>query len=130
MFISSAFAAEAVEVGSAVAPEAAAGGASAFWMNMGLIAVMFIAFYFILIRPQQRRMQEQQKMVDSLKKGDKVITAGGLLGKISKLTNEREVEVELSKDVKVKVLRYTLQVDSSEADLAKKADDAVKASKE
>jgi preprotein translocase subunit YajC len=128
MFIASAYAAEAVEVGSAAA---AGGGANAFWMNMGLIAVMFVAFYFILIRPQQRRMQEQQKMVDSLKKGDKVITAGGLLGKISKLTNDREIEIELAKDVKVKALRYTVQIDTSDNEaISKKADEAVKASKE
>jgi preprotein translocase subunit YajC len=76
---------------------------------------MFIAFYLILIRPQQRRMKEQQVMIDALKKGDKVITAGGLMGKITKLTNDREVEVELAKDIKVKVLRYTLQVDNDAA---------------
>lgn len=130
MFIAKAYAAEAVEVGSAIAPTVADAGVSAFWMNMGLIGVMFIAFYFILIRPQQRRMQEQQQMVDSLKKGDRVITAGGLIGKISKLTNEKEVEIELAKDLKVKVLRYTLQSDTGDAEKDKKANDAVKASKE
>lgn len=118
MFISSAFAAE---VGSAAAT-GTAGGASAFWFNMGMIAVMFVAFYFILIRPQQRRMKEQQAMIDALKKGDKVVTAGGFLGKITKLTNDREVEVEIAKDIKIKVLRYTLQVDNDPVAPAEKSE--------
>lgn len=118
MFIGQAFAAE---VGAAAAP--AAGAGDAFWFNMGLIAVMFVAFYFILIRPQQRRLREQQEMIDSLKKGDRVITAGGLVGKITKLTNDREVEIELAKDIKVTALRYTLQadIDKTPANASKKA---------
>lgn len=85
-----------------------------FMFNLGMIAVLFVLFYIILIRPQQKRIREQQKTLDSLKKGDRVITAGGLIGKISKLTNDREVEVDLGNDVKVTALRYTLQLDTPE----------------
>jgi len=112
MFITEAFAAELGPVVGSAAESGTSGGASAFWFNMGMIAVMFVAFYFILIRPQQRRMKEQQKMLDALKKNDRVITSGGLVGKVIKLTNDREVEVELAKDVRVTALRYTLQIDN------------------
>lgn len=77
--------------------------------NLGLIFLLFIIFYFLMIRPQSKRMKEQKEMLDSLQKGDTVLTAGGLIGKISKVTNEKEVEVEVAKGMKVNALRYTIQ---------------------
>tara|TARA_Y100001001_G_C7940725_1_gene285476 strand:- start:221 stop:745 length:525 start_codon:yes stop_codon:yes gene_type:complete len=77
--------------------------------NLGLIFVLFILFYFLLIRPQNKRMKEQRMMLDGLQKGDRVVTAGGIIGTISNLVDEREVELELSKGVKVMALRYTIQ---------------------
>ena len=132
MFIANAYAAE---IGSAVAGASPApAGGSSLLIQFGIFGLIFVAFYFILIRPQQRRMKEQQQMIDSLKKGDRVITAGGLIGKIVKLTNDREAEIELAKDIKVKALRYTLQADIDDtvanAKADAKADEAVKASKE
>lgn len=103
--------AHAADVASNAA--AAPSASDTFMFNIGMIAVLFILFYIILIRPQQKRIREQQKTLDSLKKGDRVITAGGLIGKISKLTNDREVEVDLGA-VKVTALRYTLQLDNPE----------------
>ena len=79
-----------------------------FWMNMGLIGVMFILFYILLIRPQQKRLQEQRAMLDTLQKGDAVVTSGGLVGTVSKLISDTEVEIDLG-SVKVVALRYTIQ---------------------
>jgi preprotein translocase subunit YajC len=77
---------------------------------MGLIGVLVIMFYFLLIRPQQKRFKEHQNMVDALKKGDKVVTAGGLVGKIHKITaGNDEVQVDLG-DAKVTVMRASIQV--------------------
>lgn len=87
-----------------------------FWMNMGLIGVMFVLFYVLLIRPQQKRLQEQRSMLDTLKKGDGVVTSGGLVGTVSKIISDTEVEIDLG-SVKVVALRYTIQT---------KMDDAVK----
>lgn len=98
---------DAVTVGSDVA--ATPGAGQSFMWNMGLIALMFAMFYMLLIRPQQKRLKAQQSMVAALKVGDKVITAGGLLGTISKLISDSEVEVDLG-GTKVTALRYTLTV--------------------
>ena len=77
--------------------------------NILLIIGLFVLFYFLMIRPQSKRMKEQKNMLDSLQKGDEVVTSGGIIGKITKLTDENEVEVEISKGVTVKLLRYTIQ---------------------
>ena len=107
MFISIAYAAG--EAGAA----ATATPADAFWSNMGLIAVMFLLFYFLMIRPQQKRLKEQRLMLDDLKKGDKVVTGGGLVGTVSKVISDTEVEVDLGGS-KVTALRYTIQTRMSD----------------
>lgn len=115
MFISIAHAAS--DAATAAAPSAG----DAFWMNMGLIGIMFILFYVLLIRPQQRRLKQQRDMLDTLKKGDKVITGGGLVGTVSKLTSDSEVEIDLG-GVKVTALRYTIQTKMDDLPVASKTD--------
>ena len=110
MLISMAHAQEAsaeitTEIGEVVDTPSAT---SAFAWNMGLIAVMVALFYILLIRPQQKRFQIHKAMMDNLKKGDRVVTAGGLVGKIDKLVDEKEVVIDLGDDTKVTALRQTL----------------------
>lgn len=100
--------AQAQEVIEEVAIEAPS-TASAFAWNMGLIVVMVILFYILLIRPQQKRFSEHKEMLSALKKGDKIVTAGGLVGKIDKLSGEDEVIVDLGNGVKVTALLSTIQ---------------------
>jgi preprotein translocase subunit YajC len=64
--------------------------------------------YFFLIRPQQKKVKEHQAMVEALRRGDEVVTQGGLIGKITKVKDETEVEVEIAKDVRIRVLRPTI----------------------
>ena len=61
--------------------------------------------YFLILRPQQRRQKSHQDMVANVRRGDTVVTAGGLIGKVSKVNDETEVEVEIAQNVKVRVLR-------------------------
>ena len=68
---------------------------------------MGVVFYFLLIRPQQKRMKEHKEMVEGLKRGDEIVTQGGLIGKIAKVADE-EVTVELADGVKVRVVRQTI----------------------
>jgi len=68
---------------------------------------MGVVFYFLLIRPQQKRMKEHKEMVEGLKRGDEIVTQGGLIGKIAKVADE-EVTVELAEGVKVRVVRQTI----------------------
>ena len=78
----------------------AAGGASAF-MNIVPLIFMFAIFYFLLIRPQQKKAKEHKALLESLKKGDKVVTAGGLHGKVTAL-DDKIVTLEIANGVNVK----------------------------
>jgi len=94
-------------------------------MNETLISIaplvlIFAVFYFLLIRPQQKKMKEHRAMVDSLSKGDKVVTAGGLLGTIAKIEDDRIASVEIAENVKVKVVRATITEVISENSTNKK----------
>lgn len=79
----------------------------AFGQVVPLLLILVI-MYFFLIRPQQKKVKEHQAMVAALRRGDEVVTQGGLIGKITKVKDDTEVEVELAKDVKVRVLRPTI----------------------
>ncbi|WND02619.1 preprotein translocase subunit YajC [Temperatibacter marinus] len=89
-----------------VAGSAAPGGSI---MDMLLpLAFMFLIMYFLLIRPQNKRMKQHREMVANVKRGDTVVTSGGLVGKVKKVKDDEEIEVEISKDVVVKVVKSTL----------------------
>lgn len=72
------------------------------------LILIFGIMYFLLIRPQQQKMKQHKQMVDSLRRGDQVVTQGGLIGKVSKVKDDDEVEVELAEGVKVRVVRSTI----------------------
>jgi preprotein translocase subunit YajC len=81
------------------------GGALAQFLPLILI---FAIMYFLLIRPQQKKVKEHQAMVAALRRGDQVITQGGLIGKVVKVKDDNEVEVELAENVKVRVVKSTI----------------------
>ena len=85
-----------------------AGGGSGFLIQIAPLVLIFAVFYFLLIRPQQKKMKDHRSMVESLSKGDKVVTAGGLLGTISKIEDDRIASVEIAENVKVQVVRSTI----------------------
>ncbi len=72
------------------------------------LILIFGIMYFLLIRPQQQKLKQHQAMVEALRRGDQVVTAGGLIGKVSKVKDDGEVEVELAADVKVRVVKSTI----------------------
>lgn len=71
------------------------------------MALIFVVFYFFMIRPQQQKQREMKKMLEALRRGDRVVTAGGLIGTIVKAENG-EVQVEIAEGVRVKVVRSTI----------------------
>lgn len=77
--------------------------------NIGLIVILVVLFYLLLILPQQRRFKEHKLMLDSLKKGDRVITGGGLIGRVEKILDDEDVLIDLGNDIKVTALRGTVQ---------------------
>ena len=71
------------------------------------LILIFIIFYFFLIRPQQKKVKEHKLMVENLKRGDRVITSGGIIGTIERVIDNEKVEVSLSDNVKVEIVRST-----------------------
>ena len=88
------------------AAAAPSGGASFFLQTIPLVLV-FVIFWFLMIRPQQRRMKEHRAQIEAVKKGDRVVTGGGLIGKVIKV-NDSEVEVELGPNMRVMAVKSTL----------------------
>ena len=96
MFISSAYA--------QTAPAAAQGGLESSLMSLLPLILMFVVLYFIMIRPQMKRQKEHRAMIDALAKGDEVVVAGGIVGRISRL-GDTIVHVEVSEGVEMQVQR-------------------------
>ena len=71
------------------------------------LILIFIIFYFFLIRPQQKKAKDHKTMVENLKRGDKVVTSGGIVGTIERVIDSEKVEVEISDNVKVEIVRST-----------------------
>ena len=71
------------------------------------LILIFVIFYFFLIRPQQKKVKEHRAMVENLKKGDKVVTSGGITGTITKVVDNDKVEVEIADNITVEVIRGT-----------------------
>ncbi|PZW49175.1 protein translocase subunit yajC [Humitalea rosea] len=87
----------------------AAGGAGGMVMQLAPLILIFVVFYFLLIRPQQKKMKEHRAMLGTLKRNDRVITAGGLVGRIASVKEgSDEIEVEIAPNVKVSVVRGTI----------------------
>ncbi len=86
---------------------AASGGTGYFIAQMAPLLLIFVIFWFLLIRPQQQRMKTHKAMIEAVKKGDSVVTGGGLIGKVTKVDGDT-VEVEIASGVKVKAVKSTL----------------------
>jgi len=72
------------------------------------LILIFVIFYFLLIRPQQKRVVEHKSMISKLTRGDSVVTAGGIIGKISRVIDEEKVELEVADNVNVKIIKSTI----------------------
>ena len=71
------------------------------------LILIFVIFYFFLIRPQQKKVKEHKVMVEGLKRGDKVITSGGITGTVERIIDNDKVEVEIAENVKVEIVKAT-----------------------
>ncbi|MDB3986723.1 preprotein translocase subunit YajC [bacterium] len=71
------------------------------------LILIFVIFYFFLIRPQQKKVKEHKLMVDNLKRGDKVITSGGIVGTVERIVDNDKVEVQISENVNVEIVKST-----------------------
>ncbi|PLX43414.1 MAG: preprotein translocase subunit YajC [Hyphomicrobiales bacterium] len=89
--------------------QAAGGSTNDMLMSLLPFLLIFVILYFLVIRPQQKRVKEHNEMVSSLRRGDVVVTSGGLVGKIAKVIDDKEVSVEIAPEVKVKIVRQNIQ---------------------
>jgi preprotein translocase subunit YajC len=72
------------------------------------LVLIFVVFYFLLIRPQQKKQKDHRSMLEALRRGDRVVTGGGIVGTVSKVVSNEEVEVDIAQGVRVRVLRSTI----------------------
>ena len=98
--------------------QAAGDGGSAMVQLLPLVLI-FVVFWLLLIRPQQKKMKQHRTMVSALRRGDKVVTGGGLFGTVTKVVSDGEVLVEIAEGVKVRVLRGTISEVLSKTEPAK-----------
>jgi preprotein translocase subunit YajC len=99
--------------------QAAGGGAGAsLTAQLPFFIAIFAIFYFLLIRPQQKKLKEHQAMVEALRRGDQVVTQGGVVGKVTKVRDDGEVEIEIAKDVNIRVIKHTIQTVRSKTEPA------------
>jgi preprotein translocase subunit YajC len=81
------------------------GGGSDMIMSLLPFVLIFVIMYFLILRPQQRRVKQHQEMVKHLRRGDTIITSGGLIGKVTKVFDDDQVEVEIADGVRVRQMR-------------------------
>lgn len=96
-----------------------AGGQGDFLISLLPLVLIFVIFYFLLIRPQQKRVKQHQEMVNNIRRGDTVVTGGGLVGKVSKVVDDKEIQVELAENLRVRAIKSMVSEVRSKGEPAK-----------
>lgn len=112
MFISEAFAQGA---------GGAAGGAGGMLFQLLPILLMFAIFYFVVFRPQQQRVKEHKELINNVRRGDTIVTAGGIIGKVTKVVDDHEVLVEIADSTRVRILKATISTVRAKTEPVKSA---------
>jgi preprotein translocase subunit YajC len=89
----------------AFAQGALGGGGSDIVLKLVPFVLIFVIMWFLIIRPQQRRVKAHQEMIKNVRRGDTVVTSGGIVGKVTRVTDDPEIEVEIADGVKVRLVR-------------------------
>src|SRR3546814_10792584 len=110
-------------ISPAYAQTAGAAGDSSFLIQLAPLILIFVVFYFLLIRPQQKKMKAHKEMVAGLRRGDRVVTAGGIVGVVTKVLNDTEAQLEIADGVRVRVVRATITDDLSKTAQDENAED-------
>ena len=88
--------------------QATGGGSGDFLVQLFPLILIFVVFYFLLIRPQQAKVRAQREMLAGVKRGDRVVTGGGIIGLVTKVISDNEVQVELAEGVRVRIIKQTI----------------------
>lgn len=100
-----------------------AGGGSEILVTIFPFVIVFAIIYLLILRPQQKRIKEHQAMVSGIRRGDTVVTSGGILGKVTKVIDDNEVQVEIAENTRVRVVRSTISDVRSKTEPAPSNDD-------
>jgi len=84
------------------------GGSGDFLVQLFPLILIFVVFYFLLIRPQQAKVKAQREMLGGVKRGDRVVTGGGIIGLVTKVISDNELQVELAEGVRVRIIKQTI----------------------
>ena len=114
-------------ISPAFAQVADGGGGSGLEALLPLVLI-FVVFYFLLIRPQQKKVKQHKEMLSAIRRGDKVVTGGGIMGIVTKVNDDNEVTVEITKDIKVRVRRHLIHEVLSKMEPVKAVDKSKDAS--
>ena len=87
---------------------AGGGGSTDIILQMAPFGIVLVIMYFLILRPQQKRAKGQQELVSNVRRGDVVVTTGGLIGKVTKSVDDQEVEVEIAPNVRVRIARQMI----------------------
>ena len=105
MFISTAFAQSSL---GSLFGGGAGGDSSSMIMSLLPFALIFVIMYFLILRPQQKRVKEHAELVKNVRRGDTVITNGGLVGKVTKVIDDDQIEIEIADDVRIRQMRQMI----------------------
>jgi preprotein translocase subunit YajC len=118
-------------ISTAYAQTGGADGGSGMLIQLLPLVLIFVVFYFLIIRPQQKKVKDHKSMVEALRRGDRVVTTGGIIGTVTKVTGDREIGVEIADGVRVRVLRSMIsevvaRTEPGDGDKGEKAEKAEK----
>jgi preprotein translocase subunit YajC len=92
-------------ISTAYAQTAGGDGGSGMLIQLLPLVLIFVVFYFLIIRPQQKKVKDHKSMIDSLRRGDRIVTSGGIIGTVTKVTGDREIGLEIADGVRVRAVR-------------------------
>lgn len=92
-------------ISTAYAQTGGADGGSGMLIQLLPLVLIFVVFYFLIIRPQQKKVKDHKAMIDSLRRGDRIVTTGGIIGTVTKVTGDREIGLEIADGVRVRAMR-------------------------
>src|SRR4029078_8993264 len=110
----------------AYAQAAAGGDANSMLMSLLQFALIFVIMYFLILRPQQKKVKDHQELVKNIRRGDTVVTSGGLVGKVTKVVDDEQIEVGISEGVGVRQMRQMISGVRAKGEPAKEKTETAK----
>ncbi|MGK2739713.1 preprotein translocase subunit YajC [Tepidicaulis sp. LMO-SS28] len=98
-----------------------AGGGSDILITLFPFILVFVIIYFLMIRPQQKRVKEHQELINGIRRGDEIVTSGGIVGKVTRVNEGDEIQVEIAENVRVRVIKGTVTTVRSKTEPAPEA---------